>query len=37
MIDLSYRQDGGRRPEVIFGDNGSYSDMVRGLMCLAAP
>ena len=34
MIDLIYRQDGGRRPEVIISDTGSYSDMVCGLMRL---
>lgn len=34
VIDLIYRQDGGRRPEVITSDTGSYSDMVCGLMRL---
>jgi len=34
VIDLIYRQDGGRRPEVIISDTGSYSDMVCGLMRL---
>lgn len=33
VIDLIYRQDGGRHPEVI-SDTGSYSDMVCGLMRL---
>jgi TnpA family transposase len=34
LIDLIYRQDAGRRPEVIIGDTGSYSDMVFGLLRL---
>jgi len=34
VIDLIYRQDGGRRPEVIVTDTGSYSDMVWGLLRL---
>ena len=34
VIDLIYRQDGGRRPEVIITDTGSYSDMVFGLLRL---
>ena len=33
-IDLIYRQEAGRRPEVIVGDTGSYSDMVFGLLRL---
>ena len=34
IVDLIYRQDGGRRPEVIISDTGSYSDMVFGLLRL---
>ncbi|MEP6856062.1 MAG: Tn3 family transposase [Pedococcus sp.] len=34
VIDLIYRHDGDKRPEVIFSDTGSYSDMVCGLMRL---
>jgi TnpA family transposase len=34
VIDLIYRQDGGRRPEVIITDTGSYSDIVFGLLRL---
>jgi TnpA family transposase len=34
LVDLIYRQDGGRRPEVIIGDTGSYSDIVFGLLRL---
>jgi TnpA family transposase len=34
LIDLIYRQDGGRRPEVIITDTGSYSDIVFGLLRL---
>jgi len=34
VIALIYRQDGGRRPEVIISDTGSYGDMVCGLMRL---
>lgn len=34
MIDLLYRQEAGRRPEVIVGDTGSYSDMVFALLRL---
>jgi len=34
VIDLIYRQDGGRRPEVIVSDTGSYSDIVFGLLRL---
>ncbi|WP_231957044.1 MULTISPECIES: transposase [unclassified Actinoplanes] len=34
LIDLLYRRDGGRRPEVIITDTGSYSDVVFGLLQL---
>lgn len=34
LIDLIYRQEGGRRPEVIITDTGSYSDIVFALMRL---
>ena len=34
LIDLIYRQEGGRRPEVIITDTGSYSDIVFGLLRL---
>jgi len=34
VIDLIYRQEGGRRPEVIVTDTGSYSDIVFGLLQL---
>jgi TnpA family transposase len=34
VIDLLYRQEAGRRPEVIVGDTGSYSDMVFALLRL---
>jgi TnpA family transposase len=34
VIDLIYRQEGGRRPEVIVTDTGSYSDIVFGLLRL---
>jgi TnpA family transposase len=34
VIDLIYSQDGGRRPEVIVSDTGSYSDIVFGLLRL---
>jgi TnpA family transposase len=34
LIDLIYRQEAGRRPEVIISDTGSYSDMVFGLLRL---
>ncbi|MDM4719153.1 transposase [Micromonospora sp. WMMA1363] len=34
MIDLLFRQDGGRRPEVIVSDTGSYSDVVFALLRL---
>lgn len=34
LIDLIYRQEAGRRPEVIITDTGSYSDMVFGLLRL---
>ncbi|MGH3983639.1 MAG: Tn3 family transposase, partial [Pseudonocardiaceae bacterium] len=34
VIDLIYLQDGGRRPEIIISDTGSYSDMVCELMPL---
>ncbi len=33
-VDLMYRRDGGRRPEVFISDTGSYSDMVFGLLKL---
>jgi hypothetical protein len=33
-VDLMYRRDGGRRPEVLISDTGSYSDMVFGLLKL---
>jgi TnpA family transposase len=33
-IDLMHRRDGGRRPEVLISDTGSYSDMVFGLLKL---
>jgi len=34
LIDLLYRRDGGRRPEVVITDAGSYSDVVFGLLQL---
>lgn len=34
LIDLIYAQDGGRRPEVVITDTGSYSDVVFGLLAL---
>lgn len=34
LIDLIYSQDGGRRPEVVISDAGSYSDIVFGLLNL---
>ncbi len=34
LIDLIYAQDGGRRPEVLVTDTGSYSDVVFGLVTL---
>ncbi|WP_279433396.1 Tn3 family transposase [Micromonospora sp. KC606] len=34
VIDLIYSQDGGKRPEVIISDTGSYSDIVFGLLRL---
>ena len=34
LIDLIYSQDGGRRPEVVVTDTGSYSDIVFGLLTL---
>ncbi len=34
LVDLIYRQEAGRRPEVIVGDTGSYSDMVFALLRL---
>jgi TnpA family transposase len=34
LIDLLYRRDGGRRPEVVITDTGSYSDVVFGLLQL---
>jgi TnpA family transposase len=34
IVDLIYRQDGGRRPEVIVSDTGSYSDIAFGLLQL---
>ncbi len=33
-VDLLYRRDGGRHPEVFISDTGSYSDMVFGLLKL---
>ena len=33
-VDVLYRRDGGRRPEVFISDTGSYSDMVFGLLKL---
>ena len=33
-VDLLYRRDGRRRPEVFISDTGSYSDMVFGLLKL---
>ncbi len=33
-VDLMYRGDGGRRPEVFISDTGLYSDMVFGLLKL---
>jgi TnpA family transposase len=33
-VDVIYSQDGGRRPEVIITDTGSYSDIVFGLIHL---
>jgi TnpA family transposase len=34
LIDLLYSQDGGRQPEVVITDTGSYSDIVFGLVHL---
>jgi TnpA family transposase len=34
MIDVLFSQDGGRRPEVVVADTGSYSDLVFGLVHL---
>lgn len=34
LIGLIYAQDGGRRPEVLVTDTGSYSDVVFGLATL---
>lgn len=34
LIDLIYAQDGGKRPEVLITDTGSYSDIVFGLVSL---
>jgi len=34
MIDVIFAQDGGRRPEIIVADTGSYSDLVFGLVHL---
>lgn len=34
MIDVIFAQDGGRRPEIIVADTGSYSDVVFGLVHL---
>jgi TnpA family transposase len=34
ILDVVFAQDGGRRPEVIVADAGSYSDMVFGLVHL---
>jgi TnpA family transposase len=33
-VDLFYRRDGGRRPEVLISDTGSYTDMTFGLLKL---
>lgn len=33
-IDLMYLRDGGRRPEILISDTGSYTDMVFGLLKL---
>jgi len=33
-VDLLYRRDGGRQPQVLISDTGSYSDMVFGLLKL---
>jgi TnpA family transposase len=34
MIDVIFSQEGGRRPEVIVADSGSYSDLIFGLVHL---
>lgn len=34
LIDLIYAQEGGKRPEVLVTDTGSYSDLVFGLVTL---
>jgi TnpA family transposase len=34
MVDVLFSQDGGRRPEVVVADTGSYSDLVFGLVHL---
>ncbi len=34
MIDVMYRQDGGQRPDIVITDEGSYSDLVFGLVHL---
>ena len=34
LVDLIYSQDGGRRPDVIITDTGSYSDIIFGLLQL---
>ncbi|WP_326969038.1 Tn3 family transposase [Arthrobacter sp. CG_A4] len=34
LVDLIYSQDGGRRPDVIITDSGSYSDIIFGLLQL---
>ena len=36
MIDVWFNQDGGQRPDIIVTDNGSYSDLVFGLVSLRA-
>jgi hypothetical protein len=33
-VDLLYRRDGGRQPQVLISDTGSYTDMVFGLLRL---
>jgi TnpA family transposase len=33
-VDLLYRRDGGRQPQVLISDTGSYTDMVFGLLKL---
>jgi TnpA family transposase len=34
LVDLIYAQHGGERPEVVITDNGSYSDVVFGILSL---